>query len=138
MGGTHFCQNWTTLTFFNNWPIIIKNDFYYCFWIINMFLSSKMTFYYFWGYPFLPKLAKIDIFFNAKMSMSYVDATWTVVYPGRSQLSLRAGYATVQLRVYIFYWALGYATAQWRIYLIYGLDYSGRMEHWYALSKFCA
>ena len=48
--------------FSNNSWIVMKNYFYYEFSILNMFLSSKMTFYYFWGYPFLPKLAKIDIF----------------------------------------------------------------------------
>ena len=48
--------------FSNNSRIVMKNDFYYQFSILNMFLSSKMTFYHFWGYPFLPKLAKIDIF----------------------------------------------------------------------------
>ena len=42
--------------FSNNSPIVMKNDFYCSFQILNMFLSSKMTFFHFWGYPFLPKL----------------------------------------------------------------------------------
>ena len=48
-------------SFFNNSRILIKNDFYCCFSILNMILLSKMTFCHFWGYPFLQKLAKIDI-----------------------------------------------------------------------------
>jgi len=42
--------------FSNNSWIVMKNYFYYEFSILNMFLSSKMTFHHFWGYPFFPKL----------------------------------------------------------------------------------